>query len=51
MKNGYELVVKLLEKHFGKRGAKVVFCLVLMVFGVTHPDIQEKWRISTTILI
>lgn len=46
MKPGYELVVKLLEKYYGKRGAKVVVCLVLMVYGITHTDIQEKYGVA-----
>lgn len=39
---GYELVLKLLERYFGKRGANVVICLVLMVFGITHTEIQKR---------
>jgi transposase len=42
MKDGYELVLKLLERYFGKRRAKVVVCLILMTFGITHPEIQKK---------
>ena len=42
MKAGYEIILKLLERYFGKRGAKVVVCLILMTFGITHPEIQQK---------
>jgi len=42
MKAGNEIILRLLERYFGKRGAKVVVCLILMTFGITHPEIQEK---------
>jgi transposase len=42
MRTGYEIVLKLLERHFGKRGANVVVCLILMTFGITHPEIQKR---------
>ena len=46
MASEYDLVQKILERHFGKRGAKVIVCLVLMVFGVTHTQIQEKFGVA-----
>ena len=46
MKKGYEIVIKLLERYFGKRGAKVVVCLILMLYGIAHTDIQEKLGVA-----
>jgi len=46
MRNRQEIVQRLLERHFGKRGAKIVICLVLMVFDVKNIEIHEKVGIS-----
>ena len=42
MEKGYSFVLGLLEKHFGKRSARVIVCLILMAFGITHTEIQKK---------
>jgi transposase len=42
MGEGYEIILKLLEKYFGKRNAKTIVCLILMVFGITPTEIQKK---------
>ncbi len=42
MGKGYSVVIKLLERYFGKRGARVIVCLILMTFGITHTEIQNK---------
>ena len=46
MRQGHDIVVKLLERYFGKRGAKVIVCLVLMTYGITHTDIFEKLGVA-----
>ncbi len=50
MAEKYPIVVKLLERFFGKRGARTVFCLVLMVFGISHTEIQQKFGTSLSTL-
>jgi len=50
MGEGYSIVIKLLERYFGKRGARVVVCLVLMVFGITHTEIQQKYGTALSTL-
>jgi transposase len=39
---GKETVAKFLEGYFGKRGARTIIALVLMVFGLTHTEIQKN---------
>ena len=46
MEPNNNIVMKLLERFFGKRGAKVVVCLVLMTFGISHTQIQEKFGVA-----
>ena len=46
MKSCFELILKILEKHFGKRGSRVIVCLVLMVFGVKHSEIKAEFGTS-----
>jgi transposase len=46
MEAGFELILEILEKHFGKRGSKIVVCLVLMMFGITHSEIKQKFGTS-----
>ena len=43
---GFELLTKILEKHFGKRGSKIIICLVLMIFGIKHSEIKQKLGVS-----
>jgi hypothetical protein len=42
----YPLVIALLERLFGKRGARTIFCLVLMAFGIPHTEIKLKCGVS-----
>jgi transposase len=46
----FEIVTKILERYFGKRGTKVIICLILMIHGVTHTEIRDKYcvALSTT---
>lgn len=37
-----EIVIKFLERYFGKRGARTIIALILMVFGMTHSEIQKN---------
>ena len=46
MKNGGEILLKILAQKFGARGSKIVICLVLMVFGIKNSEIHEKVGIS-----
>jgi len=46
MKDGFELIANILGKHFGKRGSKIIICLILMVFGIRNSDIREKTDVS-----
>jgi len=46
MRNGVEIVQKIIEQKFGVRGAKIIISLVLMVFGINNSDINEKVGIS-----
>jgi transposase len=48
MKMGYEIVLKILERYLGKRGAKVIFCLILMIHGITHTEIRDTYGVSLT---
>jgi transposase len=42
MEAGYGIILKFLERYFGKRGAKVIVSLILMVFGISQTEIQKK---------
>jgi transposase len=42
----FELVLKILERYFGKRGAKVIVCLILMIHGITHTEIRDRYGIA-----
>jgi len=46
MKYKLEILQRLLERHFGKRGSKIIICLVLMIFDVKNIDIHEKVGVS-----
>jgi len=46
MKMGFELVLNILGRHFGKRGSKVIVCLILMAFGIKNSEIKEKTGVS-----
>lgn len=50
MKNKLELVLKILEKHYGKRGSRIVVCFVLIVFGFKNSDIFEAFGVSQSAL-
>lgn len=42
----FGIIMKILERYFGKRGTKVIICLVLMFHGVTHTEIRDKYGIA-----
>jgi len=42
----FELVLSVLVKHFGKRGSKIIICLILMVFGIKNSEIKDKAGVS-----
>lgn len=46
MPHAVEIVLKVLEATFGKRRAKMVFCLVLIAFGIKRSVIYEKLGVS-----
>ena len=46
MEKTFELVQKILERYFGKRGAKVIICLILMLHGITHTEIRDKYNVA-----
>lgn len=46
----YPIVIALLERLFGKRGARTIFSLVLMAFGVPHSEIQSKCGVALSTL-
>jgi transposase len=46
----YPLVISLLERLLGKRGARTIFCLVLMAFGIPHTEIQSKCGVALSTL-
>jgi transposase len=50
MEGKYPLVITLLERLFGKRGARTIYCLVLMAFGIPHSEIQRKCGVALSTL-
>ena len=50
MEGKYPLVIALLERLFGKRGARTIYCLVLMAFGIPHTEIQRKCGVALSTL-
>lgn len=46
----YPNVIVLLERLFGKRGARTIFSLVLMAFGIPHSEIQSKCGVALSTL-
>jgi len=46
MKMGFELILNILGGHFGKRGSKIIVCLILMVFGIKNNEIKSKTGVS-----
>ena len=46
MTKAFELLLVMLGKHFGKRGSKIVICLILMAFGIKNCEIREKFGTS-----
>jgi len=46
MKMGLELILSILGKHFGKRGSKIIVCLILMAFGIKNSEIRVKTGVS-----
>jgi transposase len=50
MKSDYWIVEKFLERYFGKRGTRIIVSVILIVFGVTHPEIQKKYGTALSTL-
>ena len=50
MENRFALVLGFLSHFLGKRGAKIVVCLVLMSLGLTNAEIKERFGMSWTSL-
>ena len=50
MRTRYALVEKFLERYFGKRGTRVIVCLILMTLGIKTSEIQKVYgsALSTT---
>ena len=46
MDTRYAIVLKVLERFFGKRGSKVIICLVLILHGVSNSEILDKYGIA-----
>jgi len=44
--NNFELVVSFLARFIGKRGAKIVICLVLISLGLKNADIKRQFGVS-----
>ena len=42
----YEFILNFLARYFGKRGSKIVVCLVLMGFGLKNQEIKDKFGMS-----
>jgi len=50
MSSALNIVVTMLESRLGKRDARQLICILLLVFGVSRKDIQEKIGASHTTL-
>jgi transposase len=50
MSGKYPMVIALLERIFGKRGSRIIFCLVLMTFGISHTEIQSRCGVALSTL-
>jgi transposase len=46
MMKGLELLLGVLGSRFGKRGSKIIICLILMAFGIKNSEIKEKTGVS-----
>jgi len=46
MKKYFEMVLCVLAKRFGKRGSKIIVCLILMAFGIKNSEIKNKTGVS-----
>lgn len=46
MDRKFDLLLSIIGTHFGKRGAKIIVCLVLMVFGFKNSEIKDKFGVS-----
>ena len=44
--DGIGIVLNFLARSFGKRGSKVVVCLILMVFGFENSEIKKSFGMS-----
>ena len=46
MEEHFGVVQKILERFVGKRGAKVIICLILMTHGVKRTEIRDKYSVA-----
>ena len=46
MNNSFGLVLEILTKFIGKRGAKIVICLVMMSLDMKNADIKDRFGAS-----
>jgi len=46
MENSFATVLEFLSRFLGKRGAKIVVCLVLMSLGLKNAEIKERFGMS-----
>ena len=46
----YEYILTFLARYFGKRGCKVIICLILMAFGLSNQEIKNKFGMSNDAL-
>jgi len=46
MKTSFELILSVLGNRFGKRGSKIIICLILMVFGIKNSEIKVRTGVS-----
>ena len=43
---GLEQILSILGNHFGKRGSKIIVCLILMIFGIKNSEIKSSIGLS-----
>ncbi len=46
MRKMFGVLLKMLEEHYGKRGARIMVCLILITFGISHIEIKKKFGAS-----
>ena len=46
MNGSYDIILKILTCFYGKRGEKIIVCLVLMIYGIKNSEIKESFGMS-----